>query len=553
MIIPIHSGRLRGGEGRTPSQAPSGRQRTARRRLQVEALEGRLLLAVQIGVVAHGLQPDGEVPAWVGTMSAALADRGYATVIPFDWADQSQTPGAAASQGTRLATEILDVVARYGGTEPVDVHLISHSEGAVVASQALLDPRIASNSQIQDGELRLTLLDPHPAHNHPANPQYSAAPTLLGAVAEAATVAFQAAANDPEVIVPSYVDLSEVYYQHTPYSLAPATSLTNSAGGPTERDFNLWGETPPGVTRAVDLTGEGIGHDEVIAYYQDQIIPTLTVDARAGGASRVTGVLSPGSDRGTSGSDNITNVNQPTFAGTAPPGSTVRLFAQPAGQGPVLVGATTAGVGGDWTLTVGPLADGTYTISATTTDQAGQTGLPTPLLSSESRGPLVIDTVAPRITGVPIAPRIGGISVYYRDDRSGMDQASLTDAAHYALIPLQARRARFLTRVEMPSPEAGPTDLQAVAVTINNGRRLPRGQAQLTIISGGVADRAGNALDGEYSGSFPSGNGQPGGDFVARYSTDGRRASTLRPISSRFGPRPRRNARVIASTPPRLA
>ena len=39
------------------------------------------------------------VPAWVGTMSAALAGRGYATVIPFDWAEQSQTPGAADDAG----------------------------------------------------------------------------------------------------------------------------------------------------------------------------------------------------------------------------------------------------------------------------------------------------------------------------------------------------------------------------------------------------------------------------------------------------------------------
>ena len=218
--------------------------------------------------------------------------------------------------------------------------------------------------------------------------------------------------------------------------------------------------------------------------------------------------MSPGSDRGTSGSDNITNVNQPTFIGTAPPGSTVQLFAQAAGGGPVLVGGTTAGPGGDWTLTVGPLADGTYTISATTTDQAGQTSLPTPLLSSDSR-PLVIDTVGPRITGVPVAPRIGRIWVYSRDDRAGMDQASLTDAAHYALIPLPSRRARFLATVALTSPEAGPTELQPVAVTINNGRRLPRGQAQLTIVSGGMADRAGNALDGEFSGLVPLGE-RPG-------------------------------------------
>ena len=275
------------------------------------------------------------------------------------------------------------------------------------------------------------------------------------------------------MIVPSYVDLSEVYYQHTPYSLAPATPLTNSPNGPTERDFNIWGELPAGVTRVFDLTGAGIGHAEVVTYYQNQVIPTLTVDPPGGGTGRLTGSLSLGSDRGASGSDNITNVNQPTFLGTAPPGSTVQLFAQAAGGGPNLVGGTTAGPGGEWTLTVGPLADGSYTVTATTTDQAGRTSLPTPLLSSA----LVIDTVGPRITGVPVAPGIGRIWVYYRDDRSGMDHATLTDADHYALIPLPSRRGRFPATVALTSPEAGPTDLQPVVVTINNGRRLPRGQA----------------------------------------------------------------------------
>jgi hypothetical protein len=37
-----------------------------------------------------------------------------------------------------------------------------------------------------------------------------------------------------------------------------------------------------------------------------------------------------------------------------------------------------------------------------------------------------------------------------------------------------------------------------------------------TVRSGGVRDIAGNALDGEFYGFFPSGNNVPGGDFVAR-------------------------------------
>jgi len=42
--------------------------------------------------------------------------------------------------------------------------------------------------------------------------------------------------------------------------------------------------------------------------------------------------------------------------------------------------------------------------------------------------------------------------------------------------------------------------------------------------SGAHGDRAGNALDGEFRGARPSGDGVPGGDFVARLDFDGRRA-----------------------------
>ena len=37
-----------------------------------------------------------------------------------------------------------------------------------------------------------------------------------------------------------------------------------------------------------------------------------------------------------------------------------------------------------------------------------------------------------------------------------------------------------------------------------------------------IADRAGNALDGEFRGTFPSGNGIAGGNFRARLVYNGR-------------------------------
>jgi hypothetical protein len=58
-----------------------------------------------------------------------------------------------------------------------------------------------------------------------------------------------------------------------------------------------------------------------------------------------------------------------------------------------------------------------------------------------------------------------------------------------------------------------------VVLTINSGRQLRGGRYYFTVISGagatGIRDVAGNALDGEFYGFFPSGNNIPGGNFVA--------------------------------------
>ncbi len=50
---------------------------------------------------------------------------------------------------------------------------------------------------------------------------------------------------------------------------------------------------------------------------------------------------------------------------------------------------------------------------------------------------------------------------------------------------------------------------------INGGEALRGGTYTYTVNSGGVQDIAGNALDGEFYGFFPSGNNIVGGNFVA--------------------------------------
>lgn len=60
-------------------------------------------------------------------------------------------------------------------------------------------------------------------------------------------------------------------------------------------------------------------------------------------------------------------------------------------------------------------------------------------------------------------------------------------------------------------------------MVFNNGHVFRGGKYEVLINSGtgdtGIQDLAGNALDGNFYGSFPSGDGLPGGNFVATVST----------------------------------
>lgn len=114
----------------------------------------------------------------------------------------------------------------------------------------------------------------------------------------------------------------------------------------------------------------------------------VTIDVTAPPAPAVPD-LTAGSDTGASSTDNLTNDNTPTFAGTAEAGATVTILdaATPVAGGPA--------TGGNYTLTTSALTDGAHTITATATDLAGNT-------SSASAGlAITVDTSAPAIPSVP--------------------------------------------------------------------------------------------------------------------------------------------------------
>ena len=98
----------------------------------------------------------------------------------------------------------------------------------------------------------------------------------------------------------------------------------------------------------------------------------------------------------------------------------------------------------------------------------------------------------------------------------------MLDSSNYLFTKVHANKAYpgkwIVTNVtETPGAAAGSYD---VAVTFNSGRPIKGGFYLFTIRdstngNSSVQDNAENHLDGVFYGSFPSGNGIPGSDFVA--------------------------------------
>ena len=97
------------------------------------------------------------------------------------------------------------------------------------------------------------------------------------------------------------------------------------------------------------------------------------------------------SDSGSSNTDNITNIQQPTFTGTAENGSTVALF-----DGTTQVGTATADPStGAWSITSSTLGNGQHVITAKATDPAGNTSVASTALN------VTIDVILPNTPGTP--------------------------------------------------------------------------------------------------------------------------------------------------------
>ena len=267
-------------------------------------------------------------------------------------------------------------------------------------------------------------------------------------------------------------------------------------------------------------------HDLVGGTYA-QVFGNATVTAVT---INLTGFLNSATDTGVSNTDAITRDDQPAFFGTSESYTNVSVFAQPVGGGSsILLGKTETNSSGAWSIVSSvPLADGDYTIQATAVDQGGVNSTTIQVLPNSTQGPLVIDTVGPKVTDVVFNRLQGQIVVTFQDYGGvnntgvGMDLASEIDANNYQLTTVTTPRIGKY-RVNAISVVPGTTTgTQTATLTINHGGYIKGGWYFFTIFSTsptnltGVQDIAGNGLDGEFYGYFSSGNNVPGGNFVAQ-------------------------------------
>ena len=257
-----------------------------------------------LGVATHGFELNGQAPAWLSQLTADMEYAGYNQAIAFNWALASLKPwsGVTVSEGSLMATQIksvADSLVAQDGVAPgsvVDLHLIGHSRGSVVISQAMLDLVSTKDSALVGSFKEMTFLDPHPANS--SDQFLSAAKTKSGRIEQTAYNLFVTRTNDPAVVIPSNVNQVEVFYQQNPVSVFPASS--------GESTLNLWGDVRDITNRsnatvrytllnnAILQDGSRIGHLEVPLYYlQNVAINFGAPTAALPGSPSVSSALTP--------------------------------------------------------------------------------------------------------------------------------------------------------------------------------------------------------------------------------------------------------------------
>ena len=333
-------------------------------------------------------------------------------------------------------------------------------------------------------------------------------------------VNFTAGASPPStVIIGSFFD-SDV--------TEPATDFAASINWGDQSTSACAVSPTPGVPGRFDVSGSHVyaapgTYTATISLQSNtgqSVTITSTAVASAAQVFAFSGGLAPVPSNGPNAAFGYTNTNRPTFSGTAPLYSTVQLFARPSSldvNEPL--GYAIASTTGQWNLATGPLADGIYSVTAIVTPSSGYPGPVQPLANN---GRVVIDTVAPKVVRIANSGA-GQVTVYFRDDLSGMNFTSLSNTSNYAFAG--PRRLGFSPTSATVVPAGSlPTDVVGVVLTIPGNRRTWAMVQGLRItgtnpVGGagganlGITDNAGNPLQGYYGKLVSSASGRAGGNY----------------------------------------
>lgn len=302
----------------------------------------------------------------------------------------------------------------------------------------------------------------------------------------------------------------------------PATLATASVPGASAFSVSTSGHdyaTAGSYTLTVairDAQGVVVGSGSATVAINDPPTPTPTPSPAP---SFAWGRLSPQSDSGVSNSDGITNVTTPTFVGGATPGAVIVVYAAPTGStaAPVPIASGVANSAGAWSATVvgAPLAQGSYQVSAAASNSGGTVTM--------GLGTVVIDTTAPVITNIVFNRLRGELDVYFQDNLGGMFLPALSNGASYQLSARPLNSSIPVRKMIVPTSVtvidgATPTSVDEAVVEFNHGKRLNPGHYTVQVLAAGMFDVAGNPLAGRFYGSYPSGNGAPGTNYVAQFT-----------------------------------
>ncbi|RZT39339.1 Ig-like domain-containing protein [Cupriavidus agavae] len=252
---------------------------------------------------------------------------------------------------------------------------------------------------------------------------------------------------------PSVAPIGNVIGESGPQATANATPTLRGVGAPANSTITILLDGQPLATVQADANGnwsytlqrlpDGSHQISVTQTNPDgspstPTIIDLIVDTQApdtpelaavsDDAGPVTGPLADGAS---------TNDSTPTLSGTAEPGTTIQLF-----NGAVLLGTVVADADGNWSFTpAAPLADGTYAITATATDPAGNVSPATDpftltIDTAAPASPVVTQSNAQGLAGTAAAGSIVAIDL----DGNGTPDATVTadDDGNWQYVPSPA-------------------------------------------------------------------------------------------------------------------